>query len=179
MTDVHQTKFVNGGEPHQQPLGADDVLTTNHGVPVSDNQNSLKAGKRGPTLLEDFVLREKIFHFDHERIPERIVHARGRAHGVFEATDDISDLSRAAVFTKGEKTEVFVRFSTVTGGAGSVDTPRDVRGFAVKFYTRRQLGPCRQQHSGVLHPRRDQVSRPDPFGEDGSRSRLSAGGDCS
>jgi catalase len=135
MTDVHQTKFVNGGEPHQQPLGADDVLTTNHGVPVSDNQNSLKAG-RGPTLLEDFVLREKIFHFDHERIPERIVHARGGAHGVFEATDDISDLSRAAVFTKGEKTEVFVRFSTVTGGAGSVDTPRDVRGFAVKFYTR-------------------------------------------
>ena len=137
MTDVHQTKFGNGGEPHQQPLGADDVLTTNHGVPVSDNQNSLKAGKRGPTLLEDFVLREKIFHFDHERIPERIVHARGSgAHGVFEATDDISDLSRAAVFTKGEKTEVFVRFSTVAGGAGSVDTPRDVRGFAVKFYTR-------------------------------------------
>ncbi|APX67834.1 MULTISPECIES: catalase [Sphingomonas] len=137
MTDVRKTEFGNGGEPHQQPLGEDDVLTTNHGVPVSDNQNSLKSGKRGPTLLEDFVLREKIFHFDHERIPERIVHARGSgAHGVFEATDDISDLSRAAVFTKGEKTEVFVRFSTVTGGAGSVDTPRDVRGFAVKFYTR-------------------------------------------
>lgn len=137
MTDVRKTEFGNGGEPHQQPLGEGDVLTTNHGVPVSDNQNSLKAGKRGPTLLEDFVLREKIFHFDHERIPERIVHARGSgAHGVFEATDDISDLSRAAVFTKGEKTEVFVRFSTVTGGAGSVDTPRDVRGFAVKFYTR-------------------------------------------
>nr|WP_256869463.1 catalase [Sphingobium lactosutens] len=114
-----------------------DALTTNHGVPISDNQNSLKSGTRGPTLLEDFVLREKIFHFDHERIPERIVHARGSgAHGVFEATDDISDLSKAAVFTKGEKTEVFVRFSTVAGGAGSVDTPRDVRGFAVKFYTR-------------------------------------------
>ncbi|MDC2848392.1 catalase, partial [Staphylococcus epidermidis] len=80
-------------------------MTTNHGVPVSDNQNSLKSGARGPTLLEDFVLREKIFHFDHERIPERIVHARGSgAHGVFEATDDISDLSKAAVFTKGEKT---------------------------------------------------------------------------
>jgi catalase len=87
-------------------------------------------------LLEDFVLREKIFHFDHERIPERIVHARGSAaHGVFEATDDISDLTKAALFKKGTKTPVFTRFSTVAGGAGSVDTPRDVRGFAVKFYT--------------------------------------------
>jgi catalase len=131
-----ETARGNGGETHQQAEG-DAVLTTNHGVPISDNQNSLRSGERGPTLLEDFVLREKIFHFDHERIPERIVHARGSgAHGVFEATDDISDLSRAAVFTKGEKTEVFVRFSTVAGGAGSVDTPRDVRGFAVKFYTR-------------------------------------------
>ncbi|WP_411289841.1 catalase [Sphingorhabdus sp.] len=127
----------DGGETHQQ-AGADaPLLTTNHGVAISDNQNSLKSGARGPTLLEDFVLREKIFHFDHERIPERIVHARGSgAHGVFEATDDISDLSKAAVFTKGEKTEIFVRFSTVAGGAGSVDTPRDVRGFAVKFYTK-------------------------------------------
>ncbi|MEA1073227.1 catalase [Sphingomonas sp. LY160] len=126
------TTAGNGGETHQTGGG----LTTNHGVPISDNQNSLKAGARGPTLLEDFVLREKIFHFDHERIPERIVHARGSgAHGVFEATDDISDLTRAAVFKKGEKTETFVRFSTVAGGAGSVDTPRDVRGFAVKFYT--------------------------------------------
>ncbi len=130
------TRRGDGGETHQQSRG-DAALTTNHGVPVSDNQNSLKSGARGPTLLEDFVLREKIFHFDHERIPERIVHARGSgAHGVFEATDDIADLSKAAVFTKGEKTEVFVRFSTVAGGAGSVDTPRDVRGFAVKFYTR-------------------------------------------
>ena len=125
-----------GGETHQRNAGP-EVLTTNHGVAISDNQNSLKSGARGPTLLEDFVLREKIFHFDHERIPERIVHARGSgAHGFFEATDDISDLSKAAVFTKGEKTEVFARFSTVAGGAGSVDTPRDVRGFAVKLYTR-------------------------------------------
>jgi catalase len=132
-----KTTIGNGGEPHQL-AGSDTLaLTTNHGVPVSDNQNSLRSGARGPTLLEDFVLREKIFHFDHERIPERIVHARGSgAHGVFRATDDISDLSKAAVFTKGEKTEVFMRFSTVAGGAGSVDTPRDVRGFAVKFYTR-------------------------------------------
>ena len=135
--DQFKTVKGNGGETHQQASGDAPVLTTNHGVPISDNQNSLKSGARGPTLLEDFVLREKIFHFDHERIPERIVHARGSgAHGVFEATDDISDLSRAAVFKKGEKTEVFVRFSTVAGGAGSVDTPRDVRGFAVKFYTK-------------------------------------------
>ena len=126
-----------GGETHQQAGVDAPLLTTNHGVAISDNQNSLKSGARGPTLLEDFVLREKIFHFDHERIPERIVHARGSgAHGVFEATDDISDLSKAAVFSKGEKTEIFVRFSTVAGGAGSVDTPRDVRGFAVKFYTK-------------------------------------------
>ncbi len=126
-----------GGETHQVAGRDAEVLTTNHGTPISDNQNSLRSGTRGPTLLEDFVLREKIFHFDHERIPERIVHARGSgAHGVFEATDDISDLTRAAVFKKGEKTEVFARFSTVAGGAGSVDTPRDVRGFAVKFYTR-------------------------------------------
>ncbi|MEO8141713.1 MAG: catalase [Sphingomicrobium sp.] len=132
-TPSTSAKTGNGGETHQQGGG----LTTNHGVPISDNQNSLKAGARGPTLLEDFVLREKIFHFDHERIPERIVHARGSgAHGVFEATDDISDLSRAAVFKKGEKTETFVRFSTVAGSKGSKDTPRDVRGFAVKFYTK-------------------------------------------
>ena len=136
-TTTHTTTQGHGCETHQQASGDTPVLTTNHGMPISDNQNSLKSGARGPTLLEDFVLREKIFHFDHERIPERIVHARGTgAHGVFEATDDISDLTRAAVFTKGEKTEVFVRFSTVAGGAGSVDTPRDVRGFAVKFYTR-------------------------------------------
>ncbi len=133
----------NGGETHQRiphtgDHGAGEAhLTTNHGVRVSDNQNSLKAGARGPTLLEDFVLREKIFHFDHERIPERIVHARGTgAHGVFECTDPIPELTKAGLLgTKGKQTETFVRFSTVAGGAGSVDTPRDVRGFAVKFYT--------------------------------------------
>ncbi len=137
MATTPETTRGNAGETHQQAGDGEPVLTTNHGVPISDNQNSLRSGERGPTLLEDFVLREKIFHFDHERIPERIVHARGSgAHGYFEATDDISDLSKAAVFTKGEKTEVFVRFSTVAGGSGSVDTPRDVRGFAVKLYTR-------------------------------------------
>ena len=127
-----------GGETHQTASAPDARLTTNHGTPVSDNQNSLKAGPRGPSLLEDFVLREKIQHFDHERIPERIVHARGSgAHGFFELTKSLAKHSRAKILTEvGEKTEVFVRFSTVAGGAGSVDTPRDVRGFAVKFYTK-------------------------------------------
>ncbi|PZO65317.1 MAG: catalase HPII [Paracoccus denitrificans] len=123
------------GDELQQRGG--ETLTTNQGIPVSDNQNSLKAGARGPTLLEDFVLREKIFHFDHERIPERIVHARGSAaHGYFECTDAIPELTHAKLFSeKGKRTPLFTRFSTVAGGAGSVDTPRDVRGFAVKFYT--------------------------------------------
>ena len=127
----------NGGETHQTASAPDARLTTNHGVPVSDNQNSLKAGPRGPSLLEDFVLREKIQHFDHERIPERIVHARGSAaHGVFELTDSLADYTTAKILTEvGKKTELFTRFSTVAGGAGSVDTPRDVRGFAVKMYT--------------------------------------------
>jgi hypothetical protein len=117
--------------------GSDQALTTDQGVPIGDNQSSLKAGLRGPTLLEDFILREKITHFDHERIPERIVHARGSgAHGFFEAYDAITELTRAAPFAAaGKVTPVFARFSTVAGGAGSKDTARDVRGFAVKFYT--------------------------------------------
>lgn len=114
-----------------------EPLTTNQGVRISDNQNTLKAGLRGPSLLEDFILREKITHFDHERIPERIVHARGSgAHGYFEAYDVLSKYTRAAPFAaKGKITPVFVRFSTVAGERGSKDTARDVRGFAVKFYT--------------------------------------------
>jgi catalase len=113
------------------------ALTTNMGTPVSDNQNSLKAGLRGPTLMEDFVLREKITHFDHERIPERIVHARGSgAHGFFESYGSLASETRAAPFAeKGKRTPVFVRFSTVAGERGSFDLARDVRGFAVKFYT--------------------------------------------
>ena len=143
MDDTFITDKGNGGETHQHlPKSGDHAaeahLTTNQGIRVSDNQNSLKSGARGPVLLEDFVLREKIFHFDHERIPERIVHARGSAaHGYFELYDSLGDITRADLFQrKGEKTPVFVRFSTVAGGAGSVDTPRDVRGFAVKFYTK-------------------------------------------
>ncbi len=113
------------------------TLTTNQGVPVSDNQHSLKVGLRGPTLLEDFILREKITHFDHERIPERIVHARGSAaHGYFECSTTLEKYTRASLFAEtGKQTPVFVRFSTVLGERGSTDTARDVRGFAVKFYT--------------------------------------------
>ena len=113
------------------------TLTTNLGVPVADNQHSLKAGLRGPALLEDFILREKITHFDHERIPERIVHARGSAaHGYFECYESMANVTRASLFAEaGKRTPVFVRFSTVIGERGSPDTARDVRGFAVKFYT--------------------------------------------
>lgn len=133
----------HGASPASAPLdrvridSGDQRLTTNQGVPVGSNQDSLKIGLRGPTALEDFILREKITHFDHERIPERVVHARGSAaHGYFEAYRDLSDLTRAAPFAQaGKRTPVFVRFSTVAGERGSTDTARDVRGFAVKFYT--------------------------------------------
>ena len=114
-----------------------DSLTTNQGLRISDNQNSLRAGTRGPTLLEDHILREKIMHFDHERIPERVVHARGAgAHGVFELTKSMSKFTKAG-FLQDTKvtTPVFVRFSTVAGSRGSADTARDVRGFSVRFYT--------------------------------------------
>ncbi len=128
---------IGGGLERVRVNDAGRTLTTNQGVPVSDNQNSLKAGLRGPTLLEDFILREKITHFDHERIPERIVHARGSAaHGFFEAYKSLAELTCAAPFADaGKITPVFVRFSTVAGERGSADTARDVRGFAVKFYT--------------------------------------------
>ena len=126
-----------GGETHQIAGGDVPVLTTQQGTPVADDQNSLKIGRRGPTALEDFHFREKIFHFDHERIPERVVHARGfGAHGYFENYESLADLTRADLFQRpGEKTSVFVRFSTVAGSKGSADLARDVRGFAVKLYT--------------------------------------------
>jgi catalase len=149
LSETAQSEKVGGGAP---PAGVNPAnqsldrvridsggqrLTTNQGVPISDNQNSLKAGLRGPALLEDFVLREKITHFDHERIPERVVHARGSAaHGYFECYHALTDLTMAAPFsTDGKRTPVFVRFSTVAGERGSSDLARDVRGFAVKFYT--------------------------------------------
>jgi catalase len=131
----------NGGELHQRAGDTHPQLTTQQGQPISDDENSLKASdlsRPGPVLLEDFVLREKINHFDHERIPERIVHARGAAaHGYFELTDSLQKFSKARILNKvGERTPVFVRFSTVAGNAGSSDMARDVRGFAVKLYTR-------------------------------------------
>jgi catalase len=132
-----------GGNPLNGPLDRVRVdstareLTTNLGVKIADNQHSLKIGLRGPTALEDFIFREKITHFDHERIPERVVHARGAgAHGYFENYDDLSGITRASLFSKpGKRTPVFVRFSTVAGSRGSADTVRDARGFATKFYT--------------------------------------------
>jgi catalase len=126
--DLHKDVEDSGGE----------YLTTNQGVRVNDNQNSLKAGDRGPTLLEDFILREKITHFDHERIPERVVHARGSAaHGQFQVYESMAEFTRADFLQDPSvKTPVFVRFSTVAGSRGSTDLARDVRGFAVKFYTR-------------------------------------------
>ena len=126
-----------GGELHQHANAEHPPLTTQQGLVVSDNQNSLRAHPQGPTLLEDFILREKITHFDHERIPERVVHARGTgAHGYFELTHSLADYTTAQVLTEvGVKTPVFSRISTVAGGSGSSDTPRDVRGFAIKLYT--------------------------------------------
>jgi catalase len=136
---VHDQKLERGegGELHQVAAGDVPVLTTAQGGPVSDDQNSLKIGPRGPTVLEDFHFREKIFHFDHERIPERVVHARGYgAHGFFENYKPLSKYTRADLFQRaGERTPAFVRFSTVAGSKGSADLARDVRGFAVKLYT--------------------------------------------
>jgi len=128
---------ADGGLPRVRADSGGRAMTTNQGVPVADNQSSLKAGLRGPALLKDFILREKITHFDHERIPERIVHARGSAaHGYFDCYEPLTELTSASIFAEaGKRTPVFVRFSTVAGERGSKDTARDVRGFAVKFYT--------------------------------------------
>ncbi len=133
----------NGQEKKQNDLqgnksdGTNKFLTTNQGVKINDDNNWLKNGDRGPSLLEDFIMREKITHFDHERIPERIVHARGSgAHGFFEVTNPIPQFTKADFLQqKGQRTPVFTRFSTVAGFRGSTDLARDVRGFAVKFYT--------------------------------------------
>jgi catalase len=138
-----KSKASEGAAAKQKQLeswsqGPENLLTTNQGVVIPDNHNSLKAGVRGPSLLEDFILREKITHFDHERIPERVVHARGAgAHGYFELTRSLVEYTRADFLQEaGTRTPVFARFSTVAGSRGSADTVRDVRGFAVKFYTR-------------------------------------------
>lgn len=139
-TGTVAAKGVNPGSASLDRVRIDSsaqTLTTNQGVAIADNQNSLKYGVRGPALLEDFILREKITHFDHERIPERIVHARSSAaHGYFECYEPFTQHTKAAPFQeKGKITPVFVRFSTVAGERGSKDTAHDVRGFAIKFYT--------------------------------------------
>ena len=137
---IHDQKLHRGegGELHQFAEDGHPILTTAQGGPVADDQNTLRVGARGPALIDDFHFREKIFHFDHERIPERVVHARGYgAHGFFETYDSLAAYTRADVFQRpGEKTPVFVRFSTVAGSKGSSDLARDVRGFAVKMYTK-------------------------------------------
>lgn len=132
-----------GSDPKRDQLqnhtvdNSNEKLTTNQGLKINNNQDSLKAGERGPSLLEDFILREKITHFDHERIPERVVHARGSgAHGVFKLNKSLAKYTKAKFLNNiDEETPVFVRFSTVAGSRGSTDLARDVRGFAVKFYT--------------------------------------------
>ena len=131
QNDKQQDLMINKSDANNK------FMTTDHGVRINDDNNWLKAGERGPSLLEDFIMREKITHFDHERIPERIVHARGSgAHGFFEVTNPIPQFTKAGFLQKaGEKTPVFARFSTVAGSRGSTDLARDVRGFAVKFYT--------------------------------------------
>ena len=138
LSESYAERQGTGGETHQAAGGDVATLTSAQGMPIADDQNSLKYGPRGPVLLEDPHFREKIFHFDHERIPERVVHARGYgAHGFFELTDSLADVSRADIFQRvGERTPAFVRFSTVAGSKGSFDLARDVRGFAVKLYTR-------------------------------------------
>jgi catalase len=132
---MNDAKMDDLAKNTEDPAG--EYLTTNQGVRINDNQNSLKAGERGPSLLEDFILREKITHFDHERIPERVVHARGSAaHGYFQVYESMAQYTKAGFLQNPSvKTPVFVRFSTVAGSRGSTDLARDVRGFAVKFYT--------------------------------------------
>src|ERR1700685_3143639 len=137
-SNEHKERNGTGGELHQVAGNDIPAMTTQQGTPVADDQNSLKIGTRGPTALEDSHFREKIFHFDHERIPERVVHARGfGAHGYFENYESLADVTRASLFAEaGKRTPAFVRFSTVAGNKGSSALPRDVRGFATKFYTR-------------------------------------------
>ena len=167
-----------GGELHQVATDG-PVLTTQQGVPIADDQNTLRVGDRGPAALEDFHFREKIFHFDHERIPERVVHARGYgAHGYFENYESLADVTRADPFSEAGRAHPGVRAVLHRGGQQGVGRPRPrrpgLRGEAL--HPAGQLGPGRQQHPGVLHPGRDQVPRPRPRGEAGARPRLPAGG---
>ena len=162
--DTRTATAAVAGAPPESVAQQGAYLTTAHGARLRDSDHSLKAGRRGPTLLQDHHLREKISHFDHERIPERVVHARGAAaHGTFVSNGAGEGVCLADFLPKGAETHVFVRFSTVLGSRGSMDTARDTRGFATRFYTYpRQLRPGRQQHPGLLHPGRHQVPRCHP-----------------
>lgn len=150
------------GDPEDEADEAKrQTLTTNSGEPVPDNQNSKSAGPEGPLLMEDYHYFEKMAQFNRERIPERVVHAKGGgAFGTFTVTnDEIREYTMADLFSKeGTETDLFVRFSTVAGSKGAPDTVRDPRGFALKFYTEEgELGPCGEQYAGVLHPRSVEV----------------------
>ena len=154
------------------------VLTTNQGVPVADNQNSLKAGLRGPTLLEDFILREKITHFDHERIPERIVHARGSAaHGYLRVHEGDPGIHARVAVRRGRQADAGLRPLLDRPRRTRLDRhrPRRARLRRQVLHGRRQLGSRRQQHPGVLHPGRDEVSRPGACGEARAALRDAAG----
>ena len=169
-----------GGETIRLRSGDVPVLTTQQGIPVADDQNSLKVGARGPTLLEDFHFREKIFHFDHERIPERVVHARGfGAHGFFENYESLADITRADLFQRAGREDRGLRPLLDRRRQQGLGRPRArrarLRGQAL--HQGGQLGPRRQQHPGLLHPGRDQVPRPDPRRQAGARPRLPAGAD--
>ena len=169
-----------GGETHQIAGGDVPVLTTQQGIPVADDQNSLRIGRRGPTALEDFHFREKIFHFDHERIPERVVHARGYgAHGYFENYESLADITRADLFQRAGRKDAGLRPLLDRGrqqGLGRSGARR-ARLCGQALHQGRQLGHRRQQHPGVLHPGRDQVPRPGPCRQGGAGPRLSAGAD--
>ena len=177
LSEVNASPKAQALDPARSTASG-QALTTNQGVAIGDNQNSLKAGLRGPTLLEDFILREKITHFDHERIPERIVHARGSAaHGYFEAYEPLTEFTRAAPFAGGRQDHAGVRALLHRGRRARLDRHRARRARLCRqvLHRRRQLGPGRQQHPGVLHPGRDEVPRPDPRRQARAAPRHAAG----
>lgn len=184
MDDVKKNQGVNTDTLKVDDLdefredGSGAHLTTNQGLRINDDQNSLKAGERGPTLLEDFHLREKITHFDHERIPERVVHARGAgAHGYFQVYESLAQYTKAGFLQDPSlKTPVFVRFSTVVGSRESADLARDARGFAVKFYTEEGNFDLVGNNIPVFFIQDAQVSRPGSCRKARTAQRNAAGG---
>jgi hypothetical protein len=168
------TPLGNGGEYHQKAGGKHPPLTTNQGVPIADNQNSLRASERGPTLLEDFILREKIMHFDHERIPERIVHARGTgAHGRFTLNKSLSRYTTARAVHRGRSRDACLRPPVDGRGWLRIDrhAARRQRFRGEVLHRRGELRPRWQQHPGVLHPGRHEIPGPCPRDQDGTGQR--------